>query len=72
MSAFESFVARAEQAGKEIEVLTKEIENIKSEIRNDDDDKLPEDLVKLRTENSKLKYRLRILMRATEDQAKMH
>ena len=70
MSAFESFVARAEQAGKEIEVLTKEIEDIKSEIRNDD--KLPEDLVKLRTENSKLKYRLRILMRATEDQAKMH
>ena len=70
MSAFESFVARAEQEGKEIEVLTKEIENIKSEIRNDD--KLPEDLVKLRTENSKLKYRLRILMRATEDQAKMH
>jgi len=71
MSELEAFVFRAEKAEKEIEALTREIQNLKSGTGNEEDDKLPEDLVKLRTENSKLKYRLGILMRATEAQAKI-
>jgi len=69
MSGLESFVARAAVAEKEIEKLMLEVEALKA-TNVDYDEKVPEDLEKLRIENSKLKYRLGILKRATEDQRK--
>jgi regulator of replication initiation timing len=69
MSGLESFVARAAVAEKEIEKLMLEVEALKA-TNVDYDEKVPEDLEKLRIENSKLKYRLGILKRATEAQRK--
>jgi regulator of replication initiation timing len=69
MSGLESFVARAAVAEKEIEKLMLEVEALKA-TNVDYDEKVPEDLEKLRIENSKLKYRLGILKRTTEDQRK--
>ena len=69
MSGLESFVARAAVAEKEIEKLMLEVEALKA-TNVDYDEKVPEDLEKLRIDNSKLKYRLGILKRATEAQRK--
>lgn len=64
-----SFTLRAEQAEAEIENLIREIKNLENvEVGGaaSDDQPVPEELDKLHILNSKLKYRLGILKRATE------
>lgn len=76
MSEFRIFVARADEAEREIEKLRLELEALTSgsgvgiPTTDADDEKIPEELQKLRVENSKLKYRLGILKRATEAEKK--
>ena len=71
MAGLEGFVRRAEKAEKEIENLKVEIKELqKGQVNNDDCEKVPEELEKLRIENSKLKYRIGILKRATESEQK--
>ena len=73
MAGLEDFVHRAEKAEKEIENLKIEI---KLALENGqspspiNDEKVPEELERLRIENSKLKYRIGILKRATESEQK--
>ena len=77
-SNIQSFVLRAEKAEKEIELLTSQIRELENgtftQIEDgkvpEDLEKVPEEFEKLRTENFKLKYRIGILQRATELQAK--
>ncbi len=66
---------RADKAEKEVEELVKKLEGLEplvkaaQEAKNkggQDGQEVPEELAKLRTENTKLKYRLGILQRATE------
>ena len=71
----EKFVTRAEKAEKEIEELSKELKTLLSEASGSKSQSaqtgaVPEELEKLRTENTKLKYRLGILQRATEEASK--
>ena len=71
----EKFVARADKAEKEIEELSKELKTLLSEASGSKSQSaqtggVPEELEKLRTENTKLKYRLGILQRATEEASK--
>ena len=65
----EDFVSRAEKAEKEIEVLKQELDQLLSssndKIVPQNQGSSSEELEKLRTENSKLKYRVGILQRAT-------
>ena len=74
MAGLEGFVRRAEKAEKEIENLKVEIKALQkgqsSSTANDDGEKVPEELEKLRIENSKLKYQIGILKRATESEQK--
>jgi regulator of replication initiation timing len=60
MSGIERYVDRAERAEKAIAELQRELEL--SDLKNDVDMEILENL---RVENSKLKYRLNILERAT-------
>ncbi len=70
----EKFVSRADKAEKEVEELIRELECLEPQVpaaakRNgkaEEEEEVPEELAKLRTENTKLKYRLGILQRATE------
>ena len=71
----EKFVTKAEKAEKEIEELSKELKTLLSEASGSKSQSaqtgaVPEELEKLRTENTKLKYRLGILQRATEEASK--
>ena len=72
MISLESYVLRAEKAEKEIENLVVQLKNIeKGNPPNnvtEDEANVPEELEKLRMENVKLKYRLGILQRATENE----
>ncbi len=72
MITLESYVLRAEKAEKEIENLVLQLKNIENGIHLDngvkDESNVPEELEKLRIENVKLKYRLGILQRATENE----
>jgi len=61
------YVQRADEAEKEIEELTKTIKTLLAEKPKVDDQEVPEELEKLRVENTKLKYRLGILQRATAE-----
>ena len=75
MSELRVFVARADEAEREIERLKLELEALTSGSgvvcpTADADEKIPEELEKLRVENSKLKYRLGILQRATDAEKK--
>jgi arginyl-tRNA synthetase len=63
----EQYVQRANVAEKEIEELTKTIQTLLAEKPTIDDQEVPEELEKLRVENTKLKYRLGILQRATAE-----
>lgn len=72
MTTFESYVLRAEKSEKEIENLVLQLKNIENGIHLnnvvEDESNVPEELEKLRIENVKLKYRLGILQRATENE----
>ena len=73
----EDFVSRAGKAEKEIEVLKRELDQLLSSSSNDktvpqNQDSSSEELEKLRTENTKLKYRVGILQRATAAAQKKH
>ena len=63
---------RAEKAEKEIEKLAVELESLKKNTpvsgggKGNDDADVPEELLKLRQENTRLKYRLNILKKAVE------
>ena len=74
MSEFGGFVVRAEEAEREIEKLKLELDALSSGSGSftaaGDDEKVPEELEKLRVENSKRKYRIGILRRATEAEKK--
>jgi hypothetical protein len=74
MASLDSYVLQAEKAEREIENLVVQLKNIKNEIPSnivaDDEANVPEELEKLRIENVKLKYRLGILQRATENETK--
>ena len=63
----EQYVNRANLAEKAIDNLSKELENLLKSQPNSQSDEIPEELEKLRVENTKLKYRLGILQRATEE-----
>jgi len=69
MADLEKYAKRAEIAEQEIEKLIKELENIRNmnsqpeEVGQSKGD-VPEELVKLRSDNARLKYRLNILKRA--------
>ncbi len=75
-SNLDDFVRRAEAAEEEVEDLLKELEELEPQVKaaaerrkgggGAEAEEVPEELAKLRTENSKLKYRLGILQRATE------
>ncbi len=68
----EDFVKRADNAEKEIKALSNELNKLLSanpkSSSSDSSGKVPEELEKLRVENTKLKYRLGILQRATAAQ----
>ncbi len=72
MTTLESYVLRAEKSEKEIENLVLQLKNIENGIHLnnvvEDESNVPEELEKLRIENVKLKYRLGILQRATENE----
>ena len=73
MAGLEDFVHRAEKAEKEIENLKIEIKLALKSGHNSspiNDEKVSEELERLRIENSKLKYRIGILKRATESEQK--
>jgi len=64
---FDRYVARAAQAESQIEVLIKELESLSkgsSEPASEPASSEPEELTKLKAENSRLKYRLNILKRS--------
>ena len=63
----EQYVQRANKAEKEIEDLTKTIKTLLTEKPKVVNQDIPEELEKLRVENTKLKYRLGILQRATAE-----
>ena len=76
MSNLDQFAVRAETAEKEIEKLVAELEKLKKgpggeggEGDGPDQEDVPEELKKLRAENSRLKYRLNILKRAVEEES---
>ena len=64
---------RADKAEKEIEKLALELESLKknpaSGGKGNDDADVPEELLKLRQENTRLKYRLNILKKAVEKES---
>lgn len=63
-----NYVKRADQAEKDIEALSRELKRLLSEKGSSNEGAaVPEELEKLRQENTKLKYRLQILQRATSD-----
>ena len=73
MAGLDQFAERADKAEKEIEKLAKELESLKKAspgpspaAGGDTEAEVPEELKKLRQENSRLKYRLNILKRAVE------
>ena len=73
MAGLDQFAKRADKAEKEIEKLAKELESLKKAspgpgpaAGGDTEAEVPEELKKLRQENSRLKYRLNILKRAVE------
>ena len=73
MAGLDQFAKRADKAEKEIEKLVKELESLKKASPGpgpaavgDTEAEVPEELKKLRQENSRLKYRLNILKRAVE------
>ena len=73
MSNLDQFVSRAETAEKEVEKLVAELENMKTALASgsggvQQEEDVPEELKKLRQENSRLKYRLNILKRAVEEE----
>ena len=76
MSNLEQFVTRAETAEREIEILAAELEKLKQApsggggVGGDREEDLPEELKKLRQENTRLKYRLNILRRAVEEESR--
>jgi hypothetical protein len=73
MAGLEDFVHRAEKTEKEIENLKIEIKLVLKNGQSPppiNDEKVPEELERLRIENSKLKYRIGILKRATESEQK--
>ena len=63
----EQYVKKADLAEKEIEDLTKTIKTLLAEKPKAENQEIPEELEKLRIENTKLKYRLGILQRATAE-----
>ena len=63
----EQYVKRADYAEKEIENLTKTIKTLLVENPTSECQEVPEELEKLRSENTKLKYQLGILQRATAE-----
>ncbi len=68
-SELDDFVRRAEVAEVEVEKLLREMDRLEPQLKKaDKEEEVPEELVKLRTENAKLKYRLGILERATEEE----
>jgi regulator of replication initiation timing len=69
MSDMQEFERRAEVAERELEELSAEISALKSGAFAADEELAPEELVRLRLENSKLKYRIGILRRAAEAEA---
>ena len=70
-SNFQNFLLRAEKAAKEIELLTCQVQDLQNgTYTNSEEEKVPEELEKLRTENAKLKYRIGILQKATQLEAK--
>ena len=71
MSELRGFVVRADEAEREIKMLKLELEALASRgggglSAADENEKVPDELEKLRVENTKLRYRLGILRRATE------
>jgi arginyl-tRNA synthetase len=71
MADIEHLVKKADKAEKEVEQLFKELEQLQSRAKGvQEDQAVPEELEKLRVENSKLNYRLGILKRATEKASK--
>jgi regulator of replication initiation timing len=68
----EEYVKRANLAEKEIEALSEELKKLTSQTSNCQEDdvttQVPEELEKLRVENTKLKYRLGVLQRATAEE----
>ncbi len=72
-STLEDFVRHAEQAEKDLAELVAEVEALERHSRAKKEEETkepPEELVKLREENTKLKYRLGILRRATDKEKK--
>ena len=75
MSDLDQFVGRAEKAEKEIEKLAAELESLRRGPASggggggQDTEDVPEELRKLRAENSRLKYRLNILRRAVMEES---
>ena len=70
-SNFQNFLIRAEKAEKEIELLTCQVQDLQNgTYTNSEEEKVYEELEKLRTENAKLKYRIGILQKATQLEAK--
>ena len=63
----EQYTKRADYAEKEIENLTKTIKTLLVENPTSEFQEVPEELEKLRSENTKLKYQLGILQRATAE-----
>ena len=63
----EQYVKRADYAEKEIENLTETIKTLLVENPTSECQEVPEELEKLRSENTKLKYQLGILQRATAE-----
>ena len=63
----EQYVKRADYAEKEIENLTKTIKTLLVVNPTSECQEVPEELEKLRSENTKLKYQLGILQRATAE-----
>ena len=63
----EQYVKRANQAEKAIDELSKELQNLLKSQPTSKSDAIPEELEKLRVENTKLKYRLGILQRAKNE-----
>ena len=64
----EHYIKRADEAEKEIEDLTKTIKTLLAETPNNtEDQEVPEELEKLRNENTELKYRLGSLQHATAE-----
>ena len=61
------YVKRADYAEKEIENLTETIKTLLVENPTSECQEVPEELEKLRSENTKLKYQLGILQRATAE-----